>query len=135
MLEEAGIRPSPARALTLKALAMAARPLSAQEIEERLETVDRSSISRTLAVFTDSHLVHAISDGSGSMKYEICNDSHTEGRHNDEHAHFHCRRCGKTLCLSGISAPVPELPEGYQAENATFVISGLCPDCSRLEKS
>lgn len=131
MLERAGIRPSPARTLTLKILAESGAPLSALDIEQCLETVDRSSITRTLALFTDSHLVHVISDGSGSMKYEICSDCLSDARHSDEHAHFHCRVCGKTVCLTRFALRFPELPEGYVAENATFVITGLCPDCSR----
>ena len=38
----------------------------------RLDTVDRSSISRTLALLLDKGLVHTIDDGSGSAKFELC---------------------------------------------------------------
>lgn len=130
LLERGGIRPSPARILTLRALIEAQRPLSALEIEETLGTVDRSSITRTLTAFADAHLVHLISDGSGSMKYEICDQCGKHGPHADRHAHFHCRICGQTTCLTDLGISLPELPDGYMVENATFVIGGLCPRCA-----
>lgn len=130
LLAGAGIRISPVRVLILKALMASERPLSSQDIETKLETVDRSSISRALSVFSDSHLVHVISDGSGSMKYEICRDSDSDYGHADEHAHFHCRNCGETVCLPATSVPIPVLPEGFHAESTTYVIAGLCPKCA-----
>ena len=132
-LTRAGIRVSPVRLLVLKTLMSSDRPLSSLDIETGLETVDRSSITRTLSVFTEAHIVHVISDGSGSMKYEVCADMGTgDGQfHSDGHAHFHCRSCGETVCLPSASVPEPELPEGFRAENATYVITGLCPSCNR----
>lgn len=130
MLARAGIRPTPVRILILRTLVDAARPLSAQEIETRLETVDRSSITRALTLFTEEHLVHVISDGTSSMKYEPCHSHCHDRLHTDEHVHFHCRMCGSTECLADTPIPTPPLPTGYRAENATFVISGLCPTCA-----
>lgn len=129
ILDKAGIRTSPVRVLTLRELLKAEHPLSAQEIEIALQTVDRSSITRTLATFADEHIIHQISDGSGSMKYEVCHDLRHEV-HDDEHAHFHCRKCGRTICLNGVSATIPDLPDGYRAESVTYVVSGLCPKCN-----
>lgn len=130
MLREAGIRPTPVRILVLRILSNAGRPLSALEIERGLETVDRSSITRTLASFTKERLINAISDGSSARRYEIRND-HRSLSPGDQHAHFHCRRCGVTTCLHNIMPEVPELPEGYDAENVTYVITGICPNCRK----
>lgn len=132
-LADAGIRISPARVLTLRTLLAASRPLSAQEIEDALETLDRSSITRTLQTFCDAHLLHQISDGSGSMRYEVCRDIGHSRAHSDQHAHFHCRSCGETVCLTDLEIRLPGLPEGYKAENTTYVITGLCPKCNRHE--
>ena len=129
ILEKSGIRPSPVRILMLRELLKADCPLSAQDIEMALQTVDRSSITRTLATFSEEHVIHQISDGSGSMKYELCKD-HCEETHNDEHAHFHCRKCGKTICLNEIPVQVPKIRTGFVAENITFVIQGLCSNCN-----
>lgn len=131
-LIHAGVKPTPARILVMKTLLDSSTPLSAQDIEMRIDTLDHSTISRTLPVLADAHLIHVISDGSGSMKYEACHDcNNTEGHHHsDQHAHFHCRRCGKTICLPEIGIEIPRLQDGYEAENMTLVITGLCPACS-----
>ena len=64
LTELAGIRPSPVRTLLLRALDEADGPLSSQELEGVLETVNRSSITRTLALFLKVGLVHSVEDGS-----------------------------------------------------------------------
>lgn len=129
MLARAGVRPSPVRTLIIKELLEADRPLSAMELEERLDTVDRSSITRSLTIFAEERLVHIISDGSGSMKYELCKSCTHDSGHSDEHVHFHCRVCGQTVCLQNAPIQVPTLPQGYEPEFTTFVITGLCPKC------
>lgn len=139
LLEQAGIRVSPVRILVIKALAGAGRPLSSLDIEEILETVDRSSITRTLVIFTDKGVVHSFEDGSGSMKYELCmmslkGDGHKHCHDNyesDEHPHFHCVKCGKTFCLNDAPIPHVSLPEGYRPIAATYIIKGVCADCAQ----
>ncbi len=143
ILQRAGVKPSPVRMLLLKCLQEATGPLSAQELEQRLETVDRSSISRTLAIFSSRHLVHTIDDGSGSCKFEICHapechsaqrEDHNAGQteYGDLHPHFYCENCHKTFCIDSVPLPHCPLPEGFRAHSANFVIKGLCPECSRL---
>lgn len=128
-LKEAGVRPSPARILIIKAIQESARALSAQEIEDMIETIDRSTITRTLPVLLDAHLIHQFSDGSGSMKYEKCSDHKREDAHNDEHPHFHCMRCGETICLTDIRAHVPRLPQEFKVISSTLLLTGICPKC------
>lgn len=132
ILSEAGIRPTPARKLILKMLMEADHPLSAQEIDDSLETLDRSSITRTLPILNESHLIHQISDGSGAMKYELCKGIWTDQGHDDQHIHFHCNKCGRTLCLQHLEIVIPPLPEGFYIENVTYVIHGICPQCNSL---
>lgn len=130
MLKKAGIRSSAVRTLVMRSLLEAGRPMSTLEIEDKLQTVDRSSITRALGIFASHHIIHQISDGSGAMRYEICNDLSSVA-HNDEHAHFHCKRCGLTYCLSDMPISLPELPLGFSAEYISYVIHGTCPDCGR----
>ena len=132
ILKNSNVRPSPARILVLKILLESSRPLSALEIENQLETLDRSSITRTLPVLLEAHLIHQLSDGSGSMKYEACKDVKFSDKHNDEHAHFHCVKCGETTCLNDMEIKIPQRPEGYVVENISFIISGHCPKCSEF---
>ncbi len=129
ILQRAGIRPSPVRELVVKKLIEARQPLSAAEIEERLDTVDRSSISRTLTMLCDNDAVHTIEDGSGSVRYELC---HASGANeDDQHVHFHCLSCGKTICLDDHPIPEIALPEGFSAHSANFVIKGHCAECNK----
>lgn len=133
LLDDAGVKSTPVRHLVVKAMTEAARPLSSQEIETILDTVDRSSITRTLALLTSHHLLHAVDDGSGSVRYEVCrvggHHSHENGHETDLHPHFHCTRCGITECLEGVQMPDICLPEGYVDEGINCVIRGLCPKC------
>ncbi len=128
ILKRAGMRPSPVRVLVVREIERAGRPVSSLELERALETVDRSSITRTLVLFSAKGLVHSVDDGSGSVKYELC---HHPGSDSDEdlHPHFHCTACGRTFCLEHESIPHVALPQGFSAVSANYVIKGLCPDC------
>lgn len=129
-IEQHGIRTTPVRELIFRAIEGASAPVSSLEIEQILETVDRSSITRTLSLFAEKGLVHLIDDGTGSTKYEACpspNHHHTS----DMHVHFHCRSCGKTICLPDTAIPAVDLPEGFAADSATYLVTGLCPTCAR----
>lgn len=129
ILEEAGVRVSAVRILVLRTLYAAKKPMSGMEIETALESVDRSSISRTLSLFASHGVVHTVDDGSGSVKYELCRDHSANHTHSDEHPHFHCEKCGTTICLENATIPQIELPEGFKAHSTNFVIKGICPKC------
>lgn len=129
-LKDSGLRASPIRILIGRFLERSGAPVSALDIEIALETVDRSSISRTLNSFAAAGLVHLIEDGSGSTKYEYCRHSDDLLEHSDLHPHFHCTGCGRTICLSEETVPAVTLPEGYQVSSVNYVIKGLCDACS-----
>ena len=67
-----GVRPTAVRNMLLSALSAHHGPVSAQELEIELDTVDRSTISRSLATFAEAGLLHIIDDGTGIPKYECC---------------------------------------------------------------
>ena len=127
-LEKKGVRVTSIRMLVLDALMQASRTMSLADLETELETVDKSSIFRTLEVFEANHLVHSIDDGTGSMKYEICEgeDSCTVA---DMHTHFYCEKCHKTYCLKEINAPLVDLPEGFTVHSVNYIIKGICSSC------
>lgn len=128
-MKETGVRPSPVRNMVLQTIYKVGHPLTAREIEDSLGTVDRSSISRALAVFQDSGLVHCISDGTAADEYEFCREPHDDS-HTDEHVHFHCEICGRTICLHETKIPQVPIPAGFTAKSANFVISGVCNKCN-----
>ena len=129
LMREHNIRSTAVRRMIYNIMSSAHGLLSALDIEIALETVDRSTITRTLALFHEAGLIHLIDDGTGAAKYEVCN-SHDHHFHSDMHPHFHCRRCGHTFCLSDIPLPPIKVPEGYLVEGMNFTISGLCSVCS-----
>lgn len=135
LLTICGVRPSPIRQLVLKALIDTGRPMSSLEIEKALQTVDRSSITRTLVLLVDKDIVHSFEDGSGSMKYEVRarNILDPESPINNElfdlHPHFHCIKCGATICLPNINIPLIPLPDGYIGHSSTMIVKGLCKKC------
>lgn len=131
-LRSRNIKPTPNRLLVAEAVMSASSPVSLADLEGILETVDKSSIFRTLNLFLAHHLVHVIDDGSGSLKYEVCTGEE-ECSVDDMHVHFFCEKCHKTTCLTSIPIPSVELPEGFVMDSANYIIKGICRDCSRRQ--
>lgn len=129
-LQEYGIKPTANRIVLLRALADAGTPLTLTQLETMLETMDKSSIYRSLLLFHEHRLVHTIDTCDEGTKYAI-GHAHGESQPDGEHVHFHCEVCHRTFCFEGIPVPHPQLPEGFQAEETNFVVSGICPDCSK----
>lgn len=127
-MKEAGVRPTAVRLMIYRFMLKASHPISSLDIETALETVDRSTISRTLTAFIEHDLIHSIDDGSGSVKYEVCPSPHHHSI-KDMHVHFRCLNCGKTYCLSATAVPSVELPTGFKMDSVNYVITGTCPAC------
>ncbi len=131
LLMQHEIRPTANRILLTQALYGLRGPVSQKELEMQLMSVDKSVISRTLALMLQHSLVHAIPGPAGTELYELCRANPHNAEHTDEHAHFHCRQCGRTLCLHEVGAPHATLPQGFTAEHTHFVITGLCDRCAK----
>lgn len=130
MLEKAGVKPTPNRILVVRTLASSKSPLSLIEIENELETLDRSSISRVLALLQEKDVIHSFEDGRGISKYEICHGE-THCSLEDMHAHFYCEKCNKVYCFEDISAPYINIPAEFKIRSVNYMLKGLCPDCNR----
>lgn len=129
LLEQHGIRPTSNRIVVAKALAEVEHPASIADLERRILTIDKSGIFRSLMLFRDHHLVHALEDGEGGVKYELCH-SHDDEEDDDQHVHFYCERCHEIYCLYDMPVPQVEVPEGYEVRSVNYLIKGLCPKCS-----
>lgn len=123
------VKPTALRLLIFKAMVEYPQAFSLSDLEAVLETVDKSTISRTITLFHDHLVIHSIDDGSGSMKYSVCNDD-CQCTLKELHVHFNCTRCQKTYCLESVSIPPVQLPEKFLLENINFVMKGLCNQCS-----
>ncbi len=130
-LIDRGIKPTAVRILIFKAIVEYPQAFSLSDMETVLETVDKSTLSRTIHLFHDQHLIHSIDDGSGSVKYSVCSPD-CSCEINDLHVHFSCNRCHKTFCLENISIPRVQLPPGFLLNSVNFVMKGLCDHCSKF---
>lgn len=125
---KSGLRPTPNRIMVLRAIRMADRPLSLSDIESRLQTLDKSSVFRTLTALQEHHLVHSVEDGRGIELYETCTGEGSCGV-DDIHTHFYCTCCHKVYCFDDQPAPIVPLPEGFVATSVNYMLKGICPDC------
>ena len=127
-LEAKGIRPTANRILVLKALGEAGHPMSLTDLETQIESMDKSSVFRTLTLFLEKDLVHSFEDGRGIINYELCTE---EGHcdHHDAQIHFNCERCHRSYCMEHINLDWMQVPEGCEPRAYSFVIKGICPRC------
>jgi Fur family transcriptional regulator, ferric uptake regulator len=124
--------------------------LSAKDLENKFPQYDRVTVYRTLNSFIDKHMIHPIPSDGGAALYGLSDTirkgfalpsqqqkSITEpperSEHelpHDEHIHFSCHACGRTLCLPEQSIPKVKLPQGYQIKEVEMVVKGYCKSCS-----
>ena len=128
-LENKGIKPTVNRVLVMKAITKSHNTFALRDIEDEIDTLDKSSVFRVLRLFAENHLVHEIDDGTGSAKYELCRSNH-EDRCNDSHVHFYCEKCHTTICLHSIPTPDIKLPAGFTSNNINYVVKGICASCN-----
>ena len=129
-LLEHDIKPTANRIVVLKALESSMLPQSMAELERRIDSIDKSNIFRTLQLFREHHLVHAIEGAVDGTRYELCH-SHDSDHDEDMHPHFYCENCQQTYCLDGVEMPEIELPEGFEAHSSNYMIKGTCPHCKK----
>lgn len=133
MLEQAGIKPTSNRILVLRTIVESDRPLSLIDLEAELVSLERSSVFRVLTLFLEHGIIHAMEDGRGVVKYEICKGD-GEGSMEDLHAHFYCESCHQVFCFKTIHTPIVELPEGFSIHSINYMLKGLCPQCEKHQK-
>lgn len=124
-----GVKPTANRILVYRMLLSADRPMSLSDLEERMITMDKSSIFRVLTLFFEHDIVHAFEDGRGVLNYELCS---ADGacNHADAHIHFYCESCHRSFCMNELDMPDILLPAGFTLHTFSFVIKGECPECS-----
>ena len=130
LLAKRDIQPTAIRILVLRTMMQAGRSVSLLDLETMLDTVDKSTIFRTLTLFLEHDVVHAFEDGRGVLCYELCEEKGACDHH-DGHIHFYCESCQRSFCMEDIHIPSFELPEGFYPHSISFVIKGECPDCRK----
>ena len=104
--------------------------LSHADIEKRTgESFDRVTVYRTLQTFVESGIIHLIPTTDNSIKYALCNNDCAPGHHHDNHVHFICDECNKTICLEDVTIPSVKLPKGFTPQHSEMVVTGVCREC------
>ncbi|HAI42122.1 MAG TPA: transcriptional repressor [Maribacter sp.] len=129
-LESKGIRPTAMRLMTYKRLAELNVAISLGDLEKDFKVSERSTLFRTMKAFEEKGIVHQIEDGTGIIKYALCEENCECEVGNDLHLHFHCNNCNETVCLTEHKIPHISLPDGYITEDINLVVKGICEKCS-----
>ena len=104
--------------------------LAHADIEKRAgENFDRVTVYRTLQSFVEKGIIHLIPTKDNSIKYALCKDDCEAGHHHDNHVHFICDECNKTICLDDVTVPQVKLPKGFMPQHAEMVVNGICGEC------
>jgi Fur family ferric uptake transcriptional regulator len=90
---------------------------------------DRVTVYRTLQTFVEKGIIHNIPTTDNSILYALCKDDCEEGHHHDNHVHFICNNCNKTICLDDVIVPTVKLPKGFTPNKTQMVVNGVCADC------
>ena len=130
LLESKGIRPTAMRLMTYKRLAELEVAISLGDLEKDFKVSERSTLFRTIKTFEEKGIVHQIEDGTGVVKYALCEENCECEVGNDLHLHFHCNNCNETVCLTEHKIPHISLPDGYITEDINLVVKGICEKCS-----
>jgi len=93
------------------------------------DNFDRVTVYRTLQTFVDKGIIHNIPTTDNSILYALCKDNCQVGHHHDDHVHFVCNDCNKTICLEEVTVPTVKLPKGFKPNHAAMVVNGICSDC------
>jgi len=117
------------RMLVLRQMVENTAAISLKDLEAKFEHADKATLYRTLKTFEDKKLIHSIDDGTGSVKYALCEEG-CECEPQDQHIHFHCIKCGETYCLTQSKIPQTHIPSGFKAASASMVYKGTCANCT-----
>jgi Fur family ferric uptake transcriptional regulator len=90
---------------------------------------DRVTVYRTLQTFVEKGIIHQIPTTDNSVLYALCKHNCEQGHHRDDHVHFICSNCDKTICLDDVTVPEVKLPKNFSKEQAAMVVTGICEDC------
>ncbi len=129
-LRAAGLRVTPQRRAILQVLEDSDRPLSVEDIRQRLEQHGSGipTIYRNLQCFVAMGWAESILGTDQTMRFVRC-------RSGCHHHHLQCETCGRTVEVEacGVEASLAgiQAPSGFKVTRHHLQLFGLCPDCQK----
>lgn len=127
-LRAAGLRVTPQRRAILQVLEASDRPLSVEDIRQRLEAHGSGvpTIYRNLQRFVENGWAEPILGPDQTMRFVRC-------RSGSHHHHLQCEACGRTVEVHacGVEASLAHIqgPSGFKVTRHQLQLFGLCPAC------
>lgn len=128
LIADHGGRVTRTRVAVIETLQLASEPMSHEELGIKLAAMeiphDRVTLYRALDWLVEQGIARRIAGSDRAWRFEVVRpDSH-------RHAHFHCDRCGRVVCLESLQpAAAVKLPDGFQLDRAELVLHGACATC------
>jgi Fur family transcriptional regulator, ferric uptake regulator len=130
-LHQRGLRLTPQRELVLLALHQVNRPISAEEIFDRVSvrssSIELSTVYRTLDLLASLGIVNVISAGEKQRLYELAGVE-------APHMHLVCRECGQIIPveLEFLRSLLDHIKNDVQfnADLSNFTLTGICKACA-----
>ena len=128
ILRQRNIKPTAMRLLVAEKLLAQQYAISHKELAELFDRADSITLFRTLKTFLENKLIHTIDDGTGIVKYALC-QSNCSCNPSDQHTLFHCSQCKRTFCLIDAEIPSINIPQNFTLEGVNLVLKGRCDRC------
>jgi Fur family ferric uptake transcriptional regulator len=132
-LRAAGMRQTPQRQHILSVLQSVERPVTVEEIFERLPK-GRSglpTIYRNLERFIAEGWVESVLGEDQVMRFVRCHSPH-------HHHHVQCEGCARVVevdgCALGPGLQAMEAQSGFRITRHKLMLFGLCPACAEKER-
>nr|WP_314499298.1 transcriptional repressor [uncultured Chryseobacterium sp.] len=125
------IRNTSAKTEILNIINSSKTALSHSDIQKMTgDLCNRVTIYRVLDRLEKEGEVHKITNIDGVVNFAKCSESCNKASHMHNHLHFNCEICKSVICIENV-IPTVELPKGFKANEYNFVVSGICPHCSK----
>ena len=128
-LRDAGLKQTPQRQGILRVLQASDRPLTVEEIWERMEgrRSGLPTIYRNLERFVQEGWAESILGSDQAMRFVRCESEH-------HHHHLQCEACGRMVEVEacGLEEALANLAaqSGFRVTRHQLSLYGLCPDCA-----
>lgn len=129
-LREAGFRATPGRIAFLELLKKARKPLSIQDVLEKLKdkSVDQATVYRIVEALRAKGIVQYVNMEHGHAHFELASPTH--------HHHAICENCGKVVDISKcnikhLEDEVLAISNFAQLNRHSLEFFGLCKTCGK----